>query len=45
MEFLKFEIENFEIDKKFFFVFQFDNEIVIWKKKLKGGSYIFEGDY
>lgn len=45
MELSKFEIENFEIDKKFSFALQLDNETAIWKKKLKGGSHILEGDH
>ncbi|XP_022802893.1 uncharacterized protein LOC111340328 [Stylophora pistillata] len=45
MELSKFEIENFENDKKFSFTLQLDDETVIWKKKLKGGSHILEGDH
>lgn len=45
MQLSKFEIENFENDKTFSFSLQFDNKTVIWKKKLKGGSHILEGNH
>lgn len=44
MELFKFEMENFEKDKTFSFTLQFDKKAIIWKRRAKGGSHIFEGD-
>ena len=44
LELFKFEMENFEKDKTFSFSLQFDRKAIIWKKRIKGGSRILEGD-
>lgn len=44
MELFKFEIENFEKGKTFSFTLQLNNKAAVWKRRLKGGSHILEGD-